>query len=907
MKKLFLIIMFLSAATILQAQVAKVSGTVFDSESSKAVPGASVQIGSIQLKTDNNGYFESDGIPAGSTTVTVTIDGYEPQTSVIEIVSPETKLGSFGMKPKSFYSAEGTGVSEVNSSALDFEDENKGQNISGLLHSTSDAFVNTAGFSLSAAYFRIRGYDSENSDVYMSGILVNDPESGRPSWSEWGGLNDAMRNKEVVNGLAASRFAFGAVGGSTNIITRASLQRKQQKLSYSLSNKSYANRIMYTYSTGLMNNNWAFTVSGSRRWGNESYVDGVFYDAWAYFASAEKKLNDKNSLALTVFGSPTMRGMQAAATEECYDLVGTHYYNPNWGYQDGDKRNAKVKNFHEPMIIFNHIWNANPKLKVTNSLGYSFGKNGSSSLNWFNAADPRPDYYRYLPSYQSADPTITADPALVADMTSNWQNDVNTQQINWDNLYQTNYRANAVDAQTNYLIEDRRSDHSQVSLSSLFNYQKTDNIMISGGLELNKFTNSHFKKIIDMLGGEYWIDIDQFAIQDYPGSHDSIQNDMNNPDRVVKKGDIYGYNYKIHENSGLGWGQVEYSLNKVEVYGAVNLSYTSFWREGLMKNGRNPDNSYGNSVKKNYFNYGVKAGATYKINGRNYVVGNAGYITRAPFSKNAYVSPDIKDTPVPGLGSEKILSGDISYIFKSQKFNARLTAYNSKFINGSRIITYYHDDYQTFVNMSLTGIDKVMQGFELGTETKVSSTVSIVVVGALGNFRYTSRPTATISYENGSVADITETIYQKNFYISGTPQNAASIGVKYTHPKFWYLNANLNYFDKMYLDFNPERRTLNAMSGLLPENDSLISLITKQQKLDGGFTLDISIGKSITYRKYYMNINFSVNNVLNNQDIITNGYEQMRFDYVNYNVSKFSPKYFYGLGRTFFLSLSVRI
>lgn len=909
MRRLLFLFMFLTAAVALQAQNAKVSGTVFNTETGKAVSGASVKIGSTETKTNSDGYFEINNIATGKATVTVKVEGFDTQTSEIDITGPETKLGAFSMKPTGLYVGEGTGISEASLSALDFEDENKGQNISGLLHSTSDVFVNTAGFSLSSAYFRIRGYDSDNSSVYMSGVQVNDPENGRPSWSEWGGLNDAMRNKEVINGLGAAKFSFGAVGGTTNIITRPSLQRKQNKLSYALSNKAYANRIMYTYSTGLMKNNWAFTVSGSRRWGNESYVDGVFYDAWAYFAAAEKKLNDHHSLALTVYASPTKRGMQGATTKETADLTGTHYYNPNWGYQNNgaDKRNARVKDFNEPMIILNDFWNINSKIKVTNSLAYSFGKNASSALNWYNAPDPRPDYYRYLPSYQTnANLAVTPDPAVVAALTDAWQHDVNTQQINWDHLYMVNRLANATGAQANYVVEDRRSDHSQIMLNSLMNYQKNDHLILSGGLELSKYTGHHFKTIKDMLGGDYWVDIDQFAVQDYHGNLDSMQNDMNNPNRKVKAGDIYGYNYNIFQNSGLLWGQAEFSYNKVEYFIAANISSTTFWREGLMRNGRNPNNSFGNSEKSSYMNYGVKAGATYKINGRNFVVGNAAYMTNAPYAANSFVSPDIKNTITPGIGSEKTTSADLSYIYKSQKINVRLTAYQTMIANGSRVISFYHDDYATFVNMTMTGIDKTMQGLEFGADVKATSTINLIGVAALGNYRYTSRPTATVSYENGAVPDITETVYQKNFYVSGTPQNAFSFGIKYAHPKLWYFNANLNYFDKMYLDFNPERRTEEAINGL-GEGDALISAITQQQKLKGGFTVDASLGKSIYYKKAFININFSVSNILNNKDLITNGYEQMRFDYATKNIDKFTPKYFYGLGRTFFLTLSVRI
>jgi hypothetical protein len=90
------------------------------------------------------------------------------------------------------------------------------------------------------------------------------------------------------------------------------------------------------------------------------------------------------------------------------DLAGSHYYNPYWGYQNGEKRNANISKTHQPVIILTHDFRINNKTDVTTSLSYSFGEKSSASLDWFNAPDPRPDYYRYLPSYYANDPAPTA-------------------------------------------------------------------------------------------------------------------------------------------------------------------------------------------------------------------------------------------------------------------------------------------------------------------------------------------------------------------------------------------------------------------------------------------------------------------------------------------------------------------
>jgi len=49
--------------------------------------------------------------------------------------------------------------------AEDLESDNLGQDIGGLLQSSRDIFVSTAGYVFGQTRFRIRGYNSENTSV----------------------------------------------------------------------------------------------------------------------------------------------------------------------------------------------------------------------------------------------------------------------------------------------------------------------------------------------------------------------------------------------------------------------------------------------------------------------------------------------------------------------------------------------------------------------------------------------------------------------------------------------------------------------------------------------------------------------------------------------------------------------
>ncbi len=899
-KRLLLILLVLGPVMGIYAQTFTVTGRITDSEKEINLPAVLVRIGTQQTASRADGSFELQGISQGEAVIDFSLNGYEDLMKQINVQS-DTDLGIVALKPEPV-SDLNAGLAELSLASLDSDDDSRSQNISGLLSSSNDVFVSAASYTFSSAYFRMRGYDADLNSTYLSNSPINDAETGRTLWALWGGLNDATRNKVSVNGLAPSNFSFGNLGSVTNIITRASQHRAQTKLTYSSTNRTYTNRLMLTHSTGLMDNNWAFTISASKRWGNGGYVEGTYYDAYAWFIGVEKRLNQHHSLAFTALSAPVKRGMQGGSVQEVYDLTDNNFYNPNWGYQDGEVRNARIRTMNQPIMVLNHYWKLNNSTQITSTASYLFGKTSTSALNWYNAADPRPDYYRYLPSYF---PTPDYESFIGETIAEKWRNDPSVRQINWDRLYQVNYLGNQMGEQAHYIIEDRHNDQSQINLSSFINHELSKG-RLSGGIEYSSYTGSYYKVLNDLLGGNFWVDIDQFAERDFPGNDTTIQNDLTNPNRIIKEGDRFGYDYKLHQNSGNIWGLAQFSTHKLDYYAGAQLSYTTFWREGFMKNGRAPENSLGNSEKTDFFDYALKAGGTYKLTGRHFFEVNGAYMTRAPYIRNSFLSPRTKDALTPDIKSEKILSGEISYHMRAPLAKVRLTAYYTTFSDQSEITGFYHDDYRTFVNYVMYGINKTHQGIEAGAEVKLLPQLSAVVAGNLGNYRFTNRPFATISFENGSRPDTTALIYQNNFYVSGTPQTAGSFGLKYAGPGYLFVEASVNYYDNIYLDFNPERRTSLAIENLGP-GDPMIGNITRQEKLPNGYTLDLSIGKSFRiHGKYFLQLNLSVNNLLDNKEIITGGYEQNRFDFETKNIGKFPPKYYYAYGRNYFLNIGFR-
>src|SRR5690606_26308448 len=101
---------------------------------------------------------------------------------------------------------------------------------------------------------------------------------------------------------------------------------------------------------------------------------------------------------------------------------------------------------------------------------------------------------------------------------------------------------------------------------------------------------------------------------------------------------------------------------------------------------------------------------------------------------------------------------------------------------------------------AMTGVDQVHRGVEIGAEANLTSTWVLTAVYAGGQYTYDSRPTATVTRNNSEEVFASDrTIYWKGYRVGGMPQSAASLGLRYNSPKFWFAGFNGNWFGNIYL------------------------------------------------------------------------------------------------------------
>ena len=906
--------LFFCAYNLASQNVNAIEGKVVSSSFEKELKGVTVKIKEVlfETKTESSGLFYLDKVPSGNIILEISLVGFNTQQIPIQITDFQTyNIGVIYLQ-QSIEEFQNENVILLSNDDLLDDGEQSSDNIAGLFQASKDAYLKAAAYNFSQSWFKVRGYDSGYGIVSINGIEMNKLYDGRPQWGNWGGLNDVFRNQEVTNGIDASAISFGNILGTTNFTTRASDYKKGGKASVAVTNKSYTSRIMANYATGMNKNDWAFAVSASRRMANEGYLEGTTYNAWSAFVAVEKKLNMHNSLNFTAFLAPNRRGKSSPNTQEVYDLKG-YKYNAYWGEQEGDKRNSRIKEVVEPIAMLSHYYTKNnTTLKTT--IAYQFGHIGNSRLGYFNAPNPDPTYWRYLPSSYLRYPN-SPDYANAYLATQNF---LNNGQVNWNNIYNLN---TAKDNALYYLYEDRVDD-TQLIFNTALSTELNSSINLNAGIGFKNLTSKNYAKMLDLLGSNGFVDLDQYAVGD------AQQNDLNNPNKIVYKGDFFQYNYTIKAVVANAFTQLQASYKKIDYFIGVNFKSTSFQRDGLYKNGTYFDNSFGKSEKQSFLDISTKAGFTYKFTGRHLFNFNAAFVSNAPTTKTVFSNSRVNNNITPNLKSEKITTADASYIFRSPKIKSRLTAYYTKFNNAIETSFFFAEgllgDQADFVNESITGVEKQNLGVELSLEYKPTATIKLYAAGSFGQFTYNNNPQLYLQSE--SFYDENSnfgTAYLKNYRVSGTPQRAYALGFEYSDPSYWWFQINGSLLSNNYLDISPLLRTNNFYldadgTPFLDDETGVevtqqqVNELLKQEKFDNAFLLDVVGGKSWRVNNKYIGFFAGINNVLG-ELYKTGGFEQARkSNYLELKEDKkldkpiFGPKYWYGTKTTYYLNVYVR-
>jgi len=923
-------------------------GRVIDDRTEEAIPGVTINVLGTKFNatTGADGYFVITGaIPLGDQKISVSRNGFYTKTIpiVIDLINI-VNIDPLYLQMDNSDITQSQGIISLTENDL-ADDENAANNVSGLLQATRDQFLRAAAFDFSATFFRPRGLNSEDGKVIINGIEMNKQFSGRPQWSNWGGVNDLQRNQNFTMGLTAADNSFGGYAGVQSIDMRASQQRAGSQISYASSNRSYRGRFMVSHRSGLLNNGWSFAINASRRAGEEGYTDGTLYDANSLGISVEKKLNNAHSLNFTGLYTPNRRGRRTAMTQEIRDLKGIQY-NPFWGTQNNAQRNSRIREIEEPVFMLNHYWKISDKIKLNTNLGYQFGKigntridNGGTTLGTLQGQDyyeggarnPNPDYYQNLPSYflRNGQDPIDFQYAYLAQ-----QRFVNDGQLNWGSLYEANRGLQIRGRNSLYAIQEDRIDDKQLSVNTILTADLTENIIFTGSVRYRKLNSENYAMIHDLLGGSGFLDIDFFSDEISSngvnlGFNEAAQSNVRTPNRIAGIGDRYKYNYDIDADVIASFVQTQFKTKKVDFFIAGNVTRTTYQRNGKYENGNFLGaQSFGKSELLEFTDFGFKGGATYKISGQQFFDFNAAYISQAPTIRNSFSNARQNNETIVGLESQKSYSTDLSYIYTTPIVKARLTAYYTQFTNGTDVGFYFTedltglplDDGSAFVQEVMTNIERRNAGMELGLEVQVTPTIKLKGAAAFGQNVYTNNPDLYLTSddfagEQLSFGDGTTSL--KDYHVAGGPETALQIGFEYRDPDYWNIGVTANYFANGYSDISNLRRSANFRQDYdgIEFNDfdqEVANQLLKQEQFENYMLWNVIGGKSWRIADKYVGFFATINNIFD-QEYKTGGFEQSRNsnfrstrDDANNQQEVFAPRYFFGNGTTYYLNIYLR-
>ncbi len=956
-RKTALTLLSLLFCLALSAQTGGVKGTVINRSDRSPVADAVLTLysGAARIGTvtsDAKGNFQIDALADGMYDLVIDAPGFM-QTRVNVTVNDGYVKNMFNISVSPAAS-----LQEVDDASFaDFDFDGLGyDDTPTILYGQNDVFNETASYNFSSVRFKARGYASESQDVFLAGVKMNDAMTGYTPYSLWSGLNEIVRSQDATIGSELSDYGIGGYNGLVNIFATPSKVRSGTRFSLLTNSAFYRLRIMGTYAVPENDKGWSYTFSASARLGGNDWVQGVYYRSFAYYAGVEKNWNDRHRLALVSFAAPGTRGAQNGSTQEVYDLMGDNMYNSNWGYQNGKIRNARNRITFEPVTFLKYDFAPSNTFSAAATLLFRGGKNGYTALDWYDAPDPRPDYYRNLPSYFYVENKDYNRQNYAKYMWAReaWETrDPTTAHINWDRLYDVNARnPQEYGNRSKYVLEERRTDQRDLNFAANFKWMPDTRWTLKGGLNAKVNRTEYYKVLNDLLGGDYFLNIDQFAERDYSSSATMIQNDLDyflrhGEAQRIHEGGKYGYDYYAHVFKQEGWASAGFTRGAFQAVMGGRVGHTGFWREGLVRKGLFPGldadgkpisyqgqvittydaggkaiTSYGNSEKANFLTYAGKLNLSYSIEGGHRIFADLGYSSEAPYFDKAFVAPRTRNTLIRDLSNVKSLSADLNYIYSNSGYNLRLTGFYTTIQDQTDVMSVYYDLQNSFGNFALRGIDERHVGMELGFEAPTPlSGLSLIGAIAYGDYIYTSNPTMTATIDNSAEVIFDNILVPywmshpengKNVkhYVSGTPQFAGSLGLSYFY-NYWFIDADVSYFAKSYLDMTPIRRTDAATAG----PDGLVTAeeivdMARQERFDPAFLVNFSIGKSwYLQRKYQFGFSLNVKNILNNRNVKTGGYEQTRM--VDNTVShtryyNFDPKYFYMPGFNYMLNLYFR-
>ncbi len=825
MKRLILlamaVILTLGLSTV-HSQTIITKGTVID-ELGEPVIGATITAkGASGTATDIDGHFALK-VPITTKKLKISYVGYFPIEETIRPemgtirLTPDSKVLQDVVVTQSIARTRETPVAISEVTAGQIEAKLGNQEFPEILKTTPGVWATPTSGGYGDAKINMRGFKSPNVAILVNGIPMNDMEWGGIYWSNFAGLGDVTTSMQTQRGLGANMMSAPSVGGTINITTKTLDAKKGGKIWYGIGNDGL-NDVGFTLSTGLMSNGWAITVLGGHKWA-EGYIQGTQYSAWNYFVNVTKKIGENHQLSFTAFGAPqwhnqrpssqglTIQGWQAV--KQYMGSESPYRYNPIYGFDNEGRQRTSARNqYHKPILSLNHIWQIDHKSSLSSAVYVSLSSGGGYS------GQGRGTYNGQTLNYNSWNGVNTSN----GDLLTLFRRPDGT--FDYGAIQDMNA---ASTTGSNMVMSKQNNSHEWYGLISTYKNEFLPNkLTFTGGVDFRYYVGHHDNTIIDLYGGEYYMD--DADRKNVKPANNAAAADPNWKYEKLGVGDYVYRNYIGHTHQEGVYAQAEYKAldGAITTFLSGSLSNTSYQRIDHFYY----DEEHAKSKVKSFFGGTVKAGINWNIDHHNNIYVNGGYISKAPFfSYGTFFNATTSNAINPNARNEKIGSIEIGYGFHSPKFTLQVNGYWTKWMDKTGSDTQKKGEFgnkagdmagQEYL-ISLEGVNARHMGIEVDFKYIPVKWFELSGMVSLGNWIWDSNPKGYFYTALGQPLASTETgelassiqgpdhlwaiVGQKGRKVGDSAQTTGALGVTFMPFKGFRIGGDWTMCANNYSDY----------------------------------------------------------------------------------------------------------
>ncbi|MDO5104384.1 TonB-dependent receptor [Capnocytophaga sp.] len=950
-----------------------VTGTIIDGELNVPLPGASVVVKGTSkgVSTDMDGKFSLQ-VSSNTGILEVSYVGFVTQklnytlsagkASVRVVLQPDAQALDevivTGSALLDIAQERKTPVAVSTIKASEIVERLGTKEFPEILNRTPSVYATKGGGGFGDSKINIRGFANENIAVMVNGMPVNDMENGKVYWSNWAGISDVTSAMQVQRGLGASKLAIASVGGTINVVTRASEMAQGGTIyaGYGNNGGNHEYKGLVSYNTGKSQSGWSSSVLFSRSSG-QKYADGTRFEGYNYYFALGYAPSEKHSLQFMITGAPQWHDQRSSSVSiaDAIKYGGTmdkpnRRYNSDWGYLNGEAYSNRRNAYHKPVMMLNWDWNITEQSALSTvvyaSLGRGFGT-GDTGSAWSGEFNQDRKTGKYSPRTVRLTSIRNSDGLIDFDAVEKYNKG---EDIRPD--YKIEQKAEAGNVNSRRTVTDpdnkqhsvsegfaRRASvnsHDWYGFLTNFNHKIDKNFTVNIGLDGRYYYGYHYQVLTDLWGASSYRDTSNKNLS-APNNVSAVMSDK--PNYNPFGGKIAPIEERItYSNDGeVRWmglfAQLEYSDDNFSAFVQGSSSLQGFQRiDEFLKPGTEAVKGNPATVMerktgfKDILGYNIKGGVNYNINEQHNVFANVGYYSKQPFLNAVY--PNNRNFSNPNLTNEKIFGMEAGYGFKSSIANVNLNVYRTswkdRFVRKSNDVTNAAGQtIRAYANV--LGVVEIHQGVELEANVTVTDYLKFRGSYSLGDWFYEGNAEGSLFNESNELIDnqgnvVTSggaesiTLFLDKVKVGDSAQQTVSLGATVTPLEGLNINADWRYVSNLYANLNVTDFTTQAAAdkgALRLPNYNLFDLnVSYKLRFKEKQALTISAGVDNLLDTHYIAESYDnkhAKTLADFKDDAAKGTAQQQFDtYQSNNLYKgvdTSNRVYFGAGRTWNVGL----